>query len=66
MNHKEFFKKHGKESLKDITLDEVYNAVKSRLMDETNLLDCNCTEEKKKVKRPGGWVCPAHGQKTVL
>lgn len=47
-------------------IEDLYDAFKSRLLDETNLLNCTCAEEKKKVKRPGGWVCPVHGSMTAL
>ena len=70
MNHKAFFKRHGKtiltKALKTITIDLLYEAFKSRLLDETNLQACNCEEQKKVVLHPGGWVCPAHGNKTVF
>jgi len=46
--------------------EALYQEFKQRLINETNLLDCTCEEEEKKVTRPGGWVCPVHGTMTVL
>ncbi len=60
MKFKSYFKKNKKED------EDRYQAFKARLLAETNLLDCNCEESKKKVKKPGGWVCPAHGNQTLL
>ena len=75
MNHKVFFKKNGKGTIsyqegnnrvKIGTVEDVYKAFKARLVEETNLVECNCLEEEMHAKRPGGWVCPVHGTRTVF
>ena len=65
MNHKEFFKKFKRVD-KVAHVEQLYQAFKSRLAEETNLTLCNCVEMKAKVARPGGWMCPVHGDRTVF
>jgi len=65
MNYKEFFKKNKKLDVNTST-ETLYKAFKSRLVEETNVVECNCADEELNAKRPGGWVCPVHGTRTVF
>jgi hypothetical protein len=52
--------------LATLTTEELYQAFKKRLVDETELKGCNCADNERNVKRPHGWTCPVHGVRTLF